>query len=255
MTIYLKFCFKTLFFLTQCIFFFSFCLKGTLADVNVVAPISLYEPLNAIGKLYEKHTHEKVTINFAASGILAQQIIRGYPTDIFISAHKNWIEQLNKKKLLTKKTQFVFAKNTLVLAIHKNYITTNTPLSYSTILLPSIKKIAMGDYQYVPNGTYAYQFLQKVHLWKKLKNKIIFTAHAKQALEYIKKEYVQAAFLYYSDAQTIKENILIKKIPHSEVSIKYYASLINKKHTPQILSFFKFLKNNQSKKILAQFSF
>ena len=56
-------------------------------ELLVSAAISLKEPLQEIGALFEqRHPEVKVVFNWGASGVLQQQIEHGAPVDVYVSA-------------------------------------------------------------------------------------------------------------------------------------------------------------------------
>ena len=62
------------------------------------------------------HPGTKVDFNFAASGVLLQQISRGAPVDVFASADEATMDQAQQQDLLAAGSRAVFAVNALVVA-------------------------------------------------------------------------------------------------------------------------------------------
>src|SRR5688572_26008454 len=56
------------------------------SHVTVSAAVSLTEALEAIAPVYGRAHGARVRFNFAASNVLARQIVNGAPADVFISA-------------------------------------------------------------------------------------------------------------------------------------------------------------------------
>ena len=84
------------------------------ADLTVSAASSLTESFRELGTAYEKaHPGTKVDFNFAASGVLLQQISRGAPVDVFASADETTMDQAQQQDLLAAGTREVFAVNAL----------------------------------------------------------------------------------------------------------------------------------------------
>ena len=75
------------------------------ADLTVSAASSLTESFRELGAAYEKtHPGTKVDFNFAASGVLLQQISRGAPVDVFASADETTMDQAQQQNLLAAGT-------------------------------------------------------------------------------------------------------------------------------------------------------
>ena len=84
------------------------------AELTVSAASSLTESFRELGTAYEKaHPGTKVDFNFAASGVLLQQISRGAPVDVFASADETTMDQAQQQDLLAPGTREVFAVNAL----------------------------------------------------------------------------------------------------------------------------------------------
>jgi molybdate transport system substrate-binding protein len=66
------------------------CLSAARAvhadEVHVAAAVSLTEALQEVAAAFEKQQGAKVTLNLAASNVLARQIAAGSGADVFISA-------------------------------------------------------------------------------------------------------------------------------------------------------------------------
>mgnify|MGYP006172990205 CR=1 FL=1 len=68
------------------------------ADLTVSAASSLTESFRELGAAYERaHPGTKVDFNFAASGVLLQQISRGAPVDVFASADETTMDQAQQQ--------------------------------------------------------------------------------------------------------------------------------------------------------------
>jgi molybdate transport system substrate-binding protein len=65
------------------------------AALTIAAATSLQKVLQEITPLYsQSNVNQKINYNFAASGILQQQIEQGAPTDVFISAADRQMQAL-----------------------------------------------------------------------------------------------------------------------------------------------------------------
>ena len=62
--------------------------------VTVIGAASLTNVLQQVGDAFSKETSIPVKFSFAASSVLARQIERGAPADIFFSADSQWMDYL-----------------------------------------------------------------------------------------------------------------------------------------------------------------
>src|SRR5699024_2674493 len=93
-----------------------FISSAQAGSLTVSAAASLSDALKEIAQHYEQHYPDNpVMLNFAASGVLLQQINRGAPVDLFISADETTIERANKLKLIKTDSIQPFTRNQLVL--------------------------------------------------------------------------------------------------------------------------------------------
>ena len=100
-------------FITSKIILFSFIIfminsslssKGNEKVVLLYAPISLSEVINEAINSYEINKNEiKVKLVFMGTSQLVMQIKNGANPDIFISANEEWMDYLERKKIILKK--------------------------------------------------------------------------------------------------------------------------------------------------------
>ena len=145
--------------------------KKEPVTITVSAAASLKKSLDEVIENYRKiHPDITININYGGSGALEKQIIGGAEADIFISAAKKNMDNLEKENLIIKETRKDLLKNTLVLIatnIHKDKLKSSQELK-------NIGKIALGEENTVPAGKYGKQTLEKLNLWNDVQNKIVY---------------------------------------------------------------------------------
>jgi molybdate transport system substrate-binding protein len=110
-----------------------------------------------------------VRFNFAASGVLIEQITQGAPVDVFASADQETMDRGIEQKLIDADTRRDFAANTLVLVVPAQE---PPPVGKLADLdQPSVKRIAIGKLASVPVGRYTKQALEKAGTWTTLESK------------------------------------------------------------------------------------
>ena len=87
--------------------------------VTVFAASSLVDVLTSIERAFEAKTGSDVRISFAASSVLAHQIERGAPADLYVSADAEWVDYLIERRFAAKADSAILAENTLVLITSK----------------------------------------------------------------------------------------------------------------------------------------
>src|SRR4051812_19886179 len=81
-------------------------------NVTVFAAASLKESMDEQAKQFEMATGNKVIVSYGASNALAKQIEAGASADIFISADLDWMDYLEKRKLLAAGSRVNLLHNT-----------------------------------------------------------------------------------------------------------------------------------------------
>ncbi len=185
-------------------------LSGALAanrlELLVSGAVSLKEALQEIGTQFEQHHPQvKVIFNFGASGVLQQQIERGAPVDVFVSAASKQMDDLQAKGLILDETRHVLAANVVVLIKPVN--PQLEIASFKDLMKPEVKRIAIGNPRTVPAGQYAEEVLTSFNLWNLLQPKLILTENVRQALVYVIRGEVDAGLVYATDAQSAGQEV------------------------------------------------
>ena len=135
-------------------------------DIVVFAAASLTNALGEIARGYEPAAKDKVSLSFASSSTLAKQIENGAPANVFISADLDWMDYLEKLKLIAPGSRSDLLGNHLVLIAPKDSDVT-VSLAAGVDLVPLLKGglMATGNPDHVPVGKYAKMALQKLGAW------------------------------------------------------------------------------------------
>ncbi len=170
-------------------------------DLLVSAAVSLKEAIQEIGAVFERrYPQVKVVFNFGASGVLQQQIERGAPVDVFISAAAKQMDDLQAKGLIVAETRRTLAANAVVLIKAADLRFDLT--SFKNLTKSEVKRIAIGNPRTVPAGEYAREVLTSLNLWDALQPKLILTENVRQALVYVIRAEVEAGLVYATDARS-----------------------------------------------------
>jgi molybdate transport system substrate-binding protein len=127
-------------------------------ELYVLAAASLTDVMKELTPLYEStHPGQKLVISYGSSGTLQQQIEQGAPVDLFMSAATKQMKELVEKGLIDAKNTANLVTNRLVLIIPKD--SQAQVNAFEDLQKPAIEKIAIGQPESVPAGTYAKQSL------------------------------------------------------------------------------------------------
>ncbi len=224
-------------------------------QVTVSAAASLTDALREIGARFEA-ANAGVTLrfNFAASGVLIQQIRQGAPVDVFASADQETMTRGVEEKLFDPATRKDFAGNTVVLIVPAQGAPTIKTLQDLT--RPDVKRIAVGKLATVPVGRYTKQTLDSAKLWDTLEPKFVQADSVRQVLDYVARGEAEAGFVYRTDAAIMKDKVNAVLTTDGHAPVTYPVAVVNEtKVRAQAKAFVDFLSSPPAKEILARYGF
>lgn len=226
--------------------------KKQAVDINISAAASMKD---AVTELENNFTAKNPAVNFqnnfGASGAIAKQIENGAPADLFISANLQWMDYLKEKKIMDEKNISTFAFNTLVF-VGKSDLKVK---KLEDII--GLDKIAIGSPKSVPAGEYAEKAFKKAGIDKKLENKLVMAKDVRACLMYADTSEVQGAFVYNTDAamaKNVKVLFTVDQDLYPRVTYPMGLTLGGSKKA-EVAAFYKFLKSDEAKKVLAKHGF
>lgn len=230
-------------------------LPASAATLTVSAASSLTESFREVASAYEQaHPGTRVDLNFAASGVLLQQIGRGAPVDVFASADMPTMERAGQRDLLLPGSRHVFARNTLWVVVPPH--ATAPPRRLQDLVAPGMQRIALGNPDSVPAGHYALQALRRAGLWNALQGRVIRTQNVRQSLDYVARGEVDAGFVYATDAQAMPARVSRAFEVPVEGGIAYpLAALKDTRQPAEAQRFIAFVRSPQGQAILRRHGF
>jgi molybdate transport system substrate-binding protein len=190
-----------------CLLLMVAALPATAAELTVSAASSLTESFRDIASAYEAaHPGTKVDLNFAASGVLLQQISRGAPVDVLATADTDTMGQAAKGGLLETDSRRTFATNRLVVVVPPGR--KDAPSTLAALAGKGVQRVAIGNPDSVPVGRYARTALQEAGMWDAIAARIITTQNVRQSLDYVARGEVDAGFVYASDYQAMPGRVV-----------------------------------------------
>lgn len=222
-------------------------------QLTVSAAASLTEAFKEIGPRFEA-ARPGVTVrcNFAASGVLVQQIVQGAPVDVFASADQDTMDRGVAQKAIATDTRRDFASNALVLVTPAD-----SPVKrVADLALPAVQRIAVGKVASVPVGRYTQQALGSAQLWPALSPKLVFADNVRQVLDYVARGEVEAGFVYRTDAAIAGGKVRVAATAGGHTPITYPAAVVADSRQPALArDFVAFLGSAEAQAILAKYGF
>ncbi|MFI8716384.1 molybdate ABC transporter substrate-binding protein [Stenotrophomonas sp. NPDC077464] len=238
-----------------CLLSLVVALPAGAAGLTVSAASSLTESFRDIAQAYERaYPGSKVDLNFAASGVLLQQVARGAPVDVLATADTATLDQAAQQGLLLAGSRQVFASNQLVVVVPRD--ARSVPATLAALGTASVQRVAVGNPDSVPVGRYARTALQDAGLWQAMRAKTITTQNVRQSLDYVARGEVDAAFVYSSDLQAAAGKVRQAFVVPLTSPITYPLAVIkDSRRATDATRFVAFVRSPQGQAILRRHGF
>lgn len=201
-------------------------LPAPAAQVRLFAAASLADALQEIAPGFAAATGHTVQLNFGASGLLARQIRDGAPADVFFSADEMRVDQLERDGFTVAGTRRMLLSNSLVLVGPEQ--PDSLVLSFADLANPAVRRIAIGEPETVPAGTYAKEHLVKLQLWTVVGAKVVPLDNVRTVLAAVAAGNVDAGIVYHTDALGAKGVRRIVAVPPGEGPRIVYPAVVVK---------------------------
>lgn len=223
-------------------------------ELVVSGAASLTGAMTEIKTAYEAaHPGQTVFVNFAASGQLLQQIEAGAPVDVFAPADQDTMNRAQGHGLVDPATRIDFTANSLLLVVPADAKPVGSP---TDLVEAGIARVALGEPDAVPAGSYTREALAALGLWEALEPKMIYGLSVKQALDYVALGEVDAAFVYATDARIARERVRVVADMAGHSPIVYPAAVVaasSRKDAAR--EFIAFLAGEPGQAVLARYGF
>ncbi|MCX7300726.1 MAG: molybdate ABC transporter substrate-binding protein [Rhodobacterales bacterium] len=208
-------------------------------EVTVFAAASLKTALDEIAADWQGKTGNTVSISYAGSSQLAQQIEAGAPADIFISAAVNWMDTLEAAGRIVPDSRVDLLGNTLVMVAHGQGaapVEIGPGLDLAGLLAGG--KMAMALVDSVPAGVYGKEALTTLGLWPSVEGSVAQTDNVRAALDLVALGEAPFGIVYGSDAMAEPDVTAVGMFPQdSHKPIVYPAALIAERDNPDAAAF------------------
>jgi molybdate transport system substrate-binding protein len=233
----------------------AFPLAAAAQQITVSAAASLTDAFKELAPKFEA-TRPGATLrfNFAASGVLLQQISQGAPVDVFASADQETMDRAAGQKLVDAATRKNFVTNSLVLIEPAQEAAGLKSLQDLT--KPVVKRIAVGKTATVPVGRYTREVLEGAKLWTTLEPKFVQADSVRQVLDYVARGEAEAGFVYRTDARVMGDKVKVVAELSGHTPVSYPVAVVfDSKQMALARDFVSFLGTNDAQQTLAKFGF
>jgi molybdate transport system substrate-binding protein len=233
------------------------CVHAQERPVTAFAAASLKEAMDELARRFESAGGGRVLVSYAASPALARQIENGAPADIFISADLDWMDYLEKRKLVRAATRANLLSNRLVLiapADSKAVFTIGPRFPLAALL--GDKRLAMADPDSVPAGKYGRAALEALEVWAQVAPKVARAENVRAALALVARGEAPLGIVYATDALAERKVRVIGEFAaHLHPPIVYPAALTSGSKSESAGRFLQFLRSAEARPVWQQYGF
>lgn len=232
--------------------------KAEKAELRVSAASSLKNVMQELKGLFEQEQPgAAVSLNYASSGTLQQQIEQGAPVDVFVSAGKKQMDSLWNQGLVDNPRYI--AGNKLVLVVSKEVSAgqQESPGDLRQLSAAGYEKIAVGAPETVPAGKYAREALEKAGIWAEIYPKLVMAKDVRQVLVYVETGNAEAGLVYKSDAMASDKIKTVFTVPAEYHSRIVYPAAVIKASQQQERAdgFLRFLQTDKAQAVFKKHGF
>lgn len=242
-------------------FFIAWVITSTPSRAQGLSMFAASSMADVLGEALRRHeavSGAKVTASYAASSVLARQIERGAPADIFVSADLVWMDYLSKAAAIEENTRVVLAGNRIVL-ISPRASTVELKIESGFGLAAALGggRLAIGDPSHVPAGRYARDALTALGVWDAVKSRIAATDNVRSALNLVVRGEAPLGIVYRTDAIATPAVRIVGTFPAgTHAPIEYPAAVLrNTKHPEAARALIRFLRSDEAQAIFAKHGF
>ena len=223
----------------------------------VLAAASLQEALTDAADAWARHGHPRPVLAFAASSALARQVEAGAPADLFISADREWIDQMATRGLLRPGTRADLAGNRLVLiAAAGSRLALRPAPGFALAPALGTGRLAVADPDAVPAGIYARQALTSLGVWPQVAGRLARAENVRAALALVARGAAPLGVVYATDARAEPRVAVLGVFPAaSHPPITYPLALLARATSPDAEPFRRFLLSGEGQALLARRGF
>jgi molybdate transport system substrate-binding protein len=231
-----------------------FCRMAVAGEIVVSGAASLTGAMTEVRQAFEAaHPGQKLYVNFASSGQLLQQIEAGAPVDVFAPADQDTMDRAQQHGLIDAASRVDFTANDLMLVVPCDAKDVHCAKDLTDA---KVERIALGEPDAVPAGSYTKEALSNLGLWDALSPKMVYGLSVKQALDYVALGEVEAAFIYGTDARLAPDRIRVIANMGGHKPIVYPAAVVSSSAQKDgAREFIDFLTGEPGQSILAKYGF
>lgn len=175
--------------------------KAQPADVpTLAAAADLQFAVPEIAKRFQAETGLSIKLAFGSSGNFYQQIARGAPFDLFMSADEGFVYKLADAGRTEDRGALYAVGRIVVIAPHGSSLKVDASLEGLARALKEkrIRRFAIANPEHAPYGRAAEQALRKLGLWDAVRPHLVFGENVSQAAQFATSGSAEGGIIAYS---------------------------------------------------------
>ncbi len=224
-------------------------------SILVYTAASLADAVEEIADGYTEETGVGVELHLGGSTALAQQIQRGAPGDVFLSAGAAPMDVLEEAGLIDPASRRDILANRLVLVGRLSVAGEIGVTSLDDLRGARGIRLAIADPDLAPAGQYAREALVSLGMWEGLELSILPSPHIRAALSYVETGNADVGIIYVTDLRAADEVRVLEEIPadsHSPITYPAAALAMGKGDAS---SFVEYLASDAASRIFRSHGF
>ena len=137
----------------------------------VAAASDLRPAFEEIGRQFESEHGVEVTFSFGSSGLLAQQVIRGAPFDVFVAANERYVDDVIAAGIGKVETRQRYAIGRLAMW---GGVDGDSPASVEELALPRYRRIVIANPEHAPYGIAAREALEAAGVFEAVQGRLVY---------------------------------------------------------------------------------
>jgi molybdate transport system substrate-binding protein len=165
------------------------------------------------------------------------------------------LDALAREGYLLPGSRVVVAGDELVLAVLTDRPPPTDPWSW--LAGPEVRRVAMGDPETVPAGTYALETLRRLGLEGRVKPKLLCARTVRQALMYVEQGEAEAALVYRSTVRgSEKARVAAAAPPETHEPIVFEGAVVKAaRHPEEARRFLEYLRTSEAARVFEEYGF
>jgi molybdate transport system substrate-binding protein len=127
----------------------------------------------------------EVSATYGSSGMFSQQLIRGAPFDLFLSADREYPASLASKGLILPGSQFTYALGRIVIWAAASSSVDLEHLGFNALNEPSVVHVAVANPEHAPYGRAAVAALTAAGVFERVQPKLVYGENIAQTLQFV----------------------------------------------------------------------